>query len=296
MSVAEKRRHEIKTAIILAVLCVSLWALIPVVAKLGQESLDHHQFLFFSSVVSAVVLWLTVFATGRDRELRSWNRRGALSAAGLGLLGTYVYYLLLYFAYARGNGLEVLVLQYSWPIFVVVFSIIILGEQPTMGRIAALVLGMVGAVVVLTRGDLTTIKIDDLGVGALVIAAASIFGLFSVLSKRVDLEPLALTAVFFSVAAIASLISMTLFSEPVVPPRGAIPSILINGILVNGFSYVAWIAALRRTEASSLAPLVFLSPVLAAILLVVFFDEPFLPAYAVGLVLVIAAGLIGARS
>lgn len=285
-----------KKAIVLAILCVSLWALIPVVAKLGQESLDHHQFLFFSSVVSAIVLWLTVFATGKDRELSSWNRRDWLSSTGLGLLGTYLYYLLLYFAYAKGNGLEVLVLQYSWPVFVVVFSVITLGEKPTMPRIAALVLGLFGVVVVLTRGNLTTILIDDLGVGALVITAASIFGLFSVLSKRIDLEPLVLTAVYFSVAAIASLASMVVLSEPTLPPRRAIPSILINGILVNGFSYVAWIAALRRAEASSLAPLVFLSPVLAAILLVVFFDEPFLPAYAVGLVFVTAAGLMGARS
>lgn len=42
--------------------------------------------------------------------------------------------------------------------------------------------------------------------------------------------------------------------------------------------------------------LVFLSPALAAILLVVFFGETFLPAYAVGLVLVITAGLLGSRA
>lgn len=58
----------------------------------------------------------------------------------------------------------------------------------------------------------------------------------------------------------------------------------------------ALIPVVAKLGQESLAPLVFLSPVLAAILLVVFFDEPFLPAYAVGLVLVIAAGLIGARS
>jgi len=45
-----------------------------------------------------------------------------------------------------------------------------------------------------------------------------------------------------------------------------------------------------------MTPLVFLSPVLAAVLLVVLFGEAFLSAYAVGLILVIAAGLIGART
>ena len=101
---------------------------------------------------------------------------------------------------------------------------------------------------------------------------------------------------YFTTAAAASGVSMVVFSSPTTPPTDAFPAILANGILVNGFSYVAWIAALKRTEASRLAPLVFLSPVLAAILLVVFFGEPFLPATAIGLVLVIAAGLLGTRN
>ncbi|MBN2598016.1 MAG: EamA family transporter [Marinifilaceae bacterium] len=43
----------------------------------------------------------------------------------LGLLGTYLYYILLYFEYANANGIEFLIIQYCWPIFVIVFSICI---------------------------------------------------------------------------------------------------------------------------------------------------------------------------
>ena len=38
------------------VICMALWALIPVVAKMGQTTLDNHQFLFWSSLISFVVL------------------------------------------------------------------------------------------------------------------------------------------------------------------------------------------------------------------------------------------------
>ena len=39
-------------SIIYIIACVFLWALIPVVSKLGQNGLDNHQFLFWSSLSS----------------------------------------------------------------------------------------------------------------------------------------------------------------------------------------------------------------------------------------------------
>ena len=45
-------------------------------------------------------------------------------------------------------------------------------------------------------------------------------------------------------------------------------------------------------EASYLAPFVFITPVLSAIYLIIFFDEPVEYAYAIGLVCVVVAGLV----
>lgn len=68
--------------------------------------------------------------------------------------------------------------------------------------------------------------------------------------------------------------------------------ILGNGILINGFSYVLWLKGLSYAKASFVAPFVFLTPILAAILIVVFFKETFLPIYIWGFILVVSAGLI----
>jgi len=94
------------------------------------------------------------------------------------------------------------------------------------------------------------------------------------------------------VASIASLISMLVFSEFALPSLSEIPVVLLNGVLVNGFSYVFWILALKSAEASYLAPFTFITPVLSAVYLIFFFDEPFVAAYGVGLTLVVIGGLI----
>ena len=53
-------------------ICVSLWGLIPVVARIGQSQLDNHQFLFWSSLVSFLVLAGNAGFTGRLREVRTY--------------------------------------------------------------------------------------------------------------------------------------------------------------------------------------------------------------------------------
>lgn len=272
--------------------CVSFWALIPVVASLGQKTLDHHQFLFWSSLVSFTVLATSAIFTGRIRKVRCLCPKDWLHLLALGLLGTYVYYLLLYLGYSRAIGMEVLVLQYTWPILMVLFSIVILKERVSIRKLIALTLGFAGVVTVLTKGEFQSVKLSNPGVIALVGLGAACFALFSVLSKNVKKDPLLVVAIYFFCACIASFVSMLFFSEFAYPTIDEIIPILINGLFVNGLSYLIWLIALKSTEASYLAPFTLITPVLSAIYLVVFFDEPFLLAYSLGLVCIVAGGLV----
>lgn len=275
-----------------ALICVALWALIPVVAKLGQTTLDNHQFLFWSSLVSFVVLSLTTLFSGKAKYFKSYRLQDFAYLSTLGLLGTYIYYLFLYLGYAQATGLDVLVVQYLWPIFIVVLSVVILKEPLTLRKGGAIALGFTGVITVLSKGNYSSISISNGSVIALVAAGAFCFALFSVLSKSVSKEPLGVTSIYFLSAGAASFFSMLYFSEFAIPSSAELLPILLNGVLVNGFSYVFWLAALRATEASYLAPFIFLTPVLSALYLILFFNEPVLLVYGIGLILVVTSGLI----
>lgn len=279
-------------AVFYTLICVALWGLIPVVSKLGQSTLDNHQFLFWSSLVSFVVLCTSTLVVKKIPTFGQYSITDWAKAVGLGFLGTYLYYILLYFGYAKAQGLEILVLQYSWPIFIIILSIIILKEKLTFKKSFAAALGFVGVLLVLTKGNFTEIRLDNYFVDFLVIIAAITFALFSVLSKKVESEPYTLNTIYFFTATIASLFSMFALSTFSFPTWDSLIPILINGIFINGFSYVLWIKALKLTEASFIAPFVFLTPILSAVYLIVFFQEPFLPVYGLGLISVIAGGLL----
>jgi drug/metabolite transporter (DMT)-like permease len=277
---------------LLVLVCVSLWGLIPVVAKLGQSSLDNHQFLFWSSLVSFIVLTSTAVFKGNYRLLRTISIKQGFYLAFLGLLGTYFYYLFLYLGYASAVGMEVLVVQYSWPILIVVLSLVILRERLSPHGVVAIALGFIGVTIVLTQGQFDQINVSNPRVILLVAAGAFCFALFSVLSKKIKFDSTLVVSIYFLSASLASLSSMAYFSEFVVPQSSDWLPILLNGVLVNGFSYLFWIQALKISNASYLAPFTYLAPVLSAIYLVLFFDEKITVYYLVGLVCVISGGLV----
>lgn len=279
-------------ALLLALTCVVSWAFIPIVARFGQNTLDNYQFLFWSSALSFIVLLISSYFSGNLNKLKNYSIKDYAIAATLGFLGSFLYYLLLYFAYANAIGLEVVALQYTWPIFIVLLSVVLLGERLTTKKIIATILGFLGVLTFITKGDFANLNLSNSYTNGLVLLAAGVFGLFSVLSKKVKYEPYSVTTIYFASATVFSYIAMQAFSTPMLPTVTSFVPLVVNGAIINGLSYVFWLKALRYADASYVAQFVFLTPVLASTLIVVFFGETLLPIYLVGMALVLGAGII----
>ncbi len=278
--------------IFLVLVCVSFWALIPVVSKLGQSTLDSHQFLFWSCLNSFLILLITASIKGNLSEVARYSLKDHLNLILLGMLGIYIFYLFLYLGYSTTRGMEVLIFQYTWPIWIVLLSIPILKERINGKKLFALFMGFAGVFIVMTQGRFQDITINNPGSIFLVTTGAASFALFSVLSKRVNKDPYVVVTYYFFTACVAAFISMLLFSDFSSPSINEILPILINGSLVNGISYLLWQKALRLTEASTLAPFTFITPILSTIYLLIFFDEPFLLTHVIGLICILSGGLL----
>jgi drug/metabolite transporter (DMT)-like permease len=281
-----------KKALFYVLLCVISWASVPVVAKSGQTNLDNHQFLFWSSLISFLVFLVIIVSTKNIKILKTYTSKDFGKIVFLGFLGTYLYYILLYLGYAKAQGIEVLALQYSWPVFIIILSRIILNEKLSGKRILSVFLGFTGVFIVISKGNISNINLKNVYVDILVITGALSFALFSVFSKKVDYESISTIFIYFLIGLFASGISMFIFSKFAFPQKSDIISILLNGIFVNGISYLFWIKALKEGEASFIAPFIFFTPVLASIFLLIFYNEAFLDVYIFGLLFVIISGLI----
>lgn len=277
-----------------------LWSFIPVVSRFGQLNLDNFQFLFWSNLLSLfIVFGCMLVARGRKNccdIVQKLSVMKIIYILFLGFLGCTFYYLCLYYGYAHGNGLEVLVLQYSWPIFIIILSAFLLSERLPVRSWVAVFFGFVGILLVLTKGNFSEIQLSSPFVSATVVAGAFGFALFSVLSKKLHIDPYMMTSLLFVGGLLTSAASLYLVSDFAFPERDELIPVVVNGALINGISYIFWLKALEKIPASISAVLVFLAPVLSSIWIVLFFQEPFYGVYLIGLTLVIISGYVCAKN
>ncbi len=143
-------------------LCILLWASIPVASKKILVELSNLQMLFWSTVFSVAALAALVVGQRKVSTLRGYTLPSILRLSWLGFLGAFLYYILLYGAFARTSAAEGFILAYTWPILVSVLAVPLLGERLTAARLFAIVISFFGVVVIVTRGRLVELSVTSL--------------------------------------------------------------------------------------------------------------------------------------
>ena len=86
----------------------------------------------------------------------------------------------------------------------------------------------------------------------------------------------------FCSGAITSTLALFLFSHFKFPSIEELLPIFLNGIFINGVSYIFWIMALKTISITSAAVFVFLTPVFSMVWILVLFNEQFYLSYIIG--------------
>lgn len=175
---------------------------------------------------------------------------------------------------------ETTILAYTLPIWAAILAWPLLGERPTLGRAAGLVLGLAGIVLLVAHrtpgeADLAA-KLPGV---ALALAAAMLFALGTVLAKRapVTMPPTALVAWQTGLGLLPLLLFWQLLEQPDFAGLGVADwaALAYGGALAFGLAYVTWFAALRRLPASIATIGSLLAPVVGVLASVAMLGDPF---------------------
>lgn len=269
-------------------LCILLWASIPVASKKILVELDNLQMLFYSTAFSLAVLAVLLVAHGKHKELRRYGARDYGIMAWLGFLGTYLYYVLLYGAFARTTASEGFILAYTWPIFVLGLAFLLLGETVTWTKISAVAVSFLGVAVIFTHGDPKSLTLSSLTGDLIAVTGAFVFALFSVLGKKRNDDQTISVFVYFVVAMISVVVTTAACSSFVWPSARVWGWLAYNGVLVNGVSYIFWFKALEHGDTHVISSALYLTPFLSLVYIRLFLDERILPSSVAGLGLILA--------
>src|SRR5450756_1175090 len=114
----------------------------------------------------------------------------------LSLTGIGAFTSLQYWALEYTQALNTLLLQSAGPLFVAIWSLLLLGIRLTLAQAGGVVVSLTGVLVILLHGDLTSLASIEFNKGDIIFTVAlAIFGFYSVLSvKRPKIHGLSFVA------------------------------------------------------------------------------------------------------
>ncbi len=242
-----------------AVLC---FVILQIVVKLMAGAVPAGQIVFFRSLFALPVLvawlaWRGELSTGfRARRPSAHVWRGVMGTLAMGL------------SFA-GLGLlplpEVTAISYATPLLVVVFAAMFLGERVDLFRMATVLLGLGGVLIVLAPrmtgfGD-GPASPETLG-AILVLASAFCAALAQVFVRRM-VRTEAASAIVFWFSLTGAGLSLTTLAFGWIVPGPATALLLVSGGLVGGLGQILLTSAYRHADASLIAPFDYASMLLA---------------------------------
>jgi drug/metabolite transporter (DMT)-like permease len=224
---------------------------------------------------------------------RQW--RVPLSTLALGVYGLFGFHFLLFIALRHAPAVEANLVNYLWPLFIVVLAPLILrGATWRPVHLAAAVIGFVGAILAIVGGRELSGAFSWGYVAAL--ASALIWASYSLLTKRVTPFPTAAIGLFGLVSGALALVCHGLL-EPSVSVSGRDWLLIgITGLGPLGAAFFLWDAALKRGDPSTIGILSYLTPLSSTLLLIVTSDRQPTAWIAAAAVLIVGAAIAGMRA
>jgi drug/metabolite transporter (DMT)-like permease len=277
------------TATLVGLGAVALWSLLAL-------------FTAATGTVPPFQLAAMTFAIGGTVGLVSWLARPEAARAlrqparvwALGVGGLFGYHALYFAALRLAPPAEAGLVNYLWPLLIVLFSALLPGERVRAAHIFGALLGFAGVVVLVSgRADLAMRAEHALGY-ACAFTGAFVWSGYSVLSRRFGSVPTDAVAGFCLAASALSLLCHAVF-ETTVWPADATQWLAVAALGVGpvGAAFYLWDVGVKRGDIRLLGVGSYAAPVLSTLFLVLagYAEPTFTLAAACGL---IVAGALAA--
>lgn len=229
---------------------------------------------------------------GAIKEMKRYRLKDYLKMSGLGFLGLFMYSALYYYGIAVLSSQEACILNYLWPMMIVIFACLLLRETLTVKKAIAMVMSFAG-IVVLTLGSGGGSSGNRLFGIIACVAAAVCYGLFSVLNKKHSLNQSVTMMWIWLTVAVCSTVSGLIIEawQPITGWQWA--GVAWLGIVVNAVAYLLWALALKGArDSAKIANLAYLVPFLSIVLSALILKEQIACTAAIALVLIIGGILL----
>lgn len=280
-----------RTATLIGLTAIIMWSLLAVLTVATGR-------------IPAFQLAAMTFAIGGLVGCASWLLRSGAAASlrqplvawAVGVGGLFGYHALYFLALRLAPPAEAGLLNYLWPLLIVVFSSLLPGERLALHHIVGALLGLVGTVLLFAGS--TGAQYDAAQIPGFVAAfvAAFVWAAYSVLSRRLKAVPTDAVAGFcLATAALATVVHLAV--ETTVWPETPLQwlGIVALGLGPVGAAFYAWDIGMKRGDIRVLGAASYATPLLSTAFLIVAGFAQATATIALAALLIAGGGLIAAR-
>lgn len=279
------------TATLIGFTAVLMWALLALMSAASGKvpPFQLAAMTFLVGGLMGAVTW--PFRKGAVASLRqTWQ----VWLVGVG--GLFGYHLVYFSAIRAAPPVEVSLIAYLWPLFLVVFSAFLPGERLKLHHLIGVALGLIGAAVIITGGQGFSLSGGVKMGHVLAFACSLIWSGYSVLSRRFGQVSTDVVAGFCLITALLSAICHVLFETTVWPENATQwAAVLALGLLPVGAAFYTWDYGVKHGDIMVLGAASYASPLLSTLVLVLAGFAPFTWPVLVACLLITAGAVIAAK-
>lgn len=276
-------------SIIFALLAVLFWSTMSSAFKVSLNYLSPFGLLFWSVLFALLSLFIVMLVQRKFRFLTELNRKDVMRSAVMGFVNPFLYYLVLFKAYSLLRAQEAGMLNYTWPIVLVLLSVVFLKQRIGFLSLLAVFVSFLGILVISSGGNLLDMRFDEPFGVALAIGSAFLWALYWILNMKDKREAVSKILVNMLFGFVYLLLYGIIFEGIQVPSVEGMLGAAYIGFFEMGITFVFWLLALQyAANTAHVSNLIFLSPFMALFFISIFVGEKILPSTVVGLLLIIS--------
>ncbi len=224
---------------------------------------------------------------------RQW--RVPASTLALGVYGLFGFHFLLFLALRHAPAVEANLVNYLWPLLIVVLAPLFLrGMRWRPLHVGAALVGFAGAALAIVGGREVGVPLAWGYVAAL--GSAFIWASYSLLTRRVAHFPTAAIGLFGLVSGLLAIACHLLLEPSASLGARDLGLVTLTGLGPLGAAFYLWDAALKRGDPSRIGILSYLTPLLSTLLLVAISDRPLTGWIVAAAGLIVGAAAVGLRT
>jgi len=278
-----------KKAYLYAGLAVLAWSTVATAFKISLRHLNFVELLLIASFSSTICLLVILIVQKKISLIKSLNKSDLLLSFILGGLNPFLYYLIVFKAYALLPAQQAQPLNLIWGIVIVIMSAPILKQKIKARTLTALLISFSGVIIISTEGHFSHLHIKSpLGVG-LALGSSVIWSLYWLLNTKDKLDPLIRLFLNFCFGTVFTFLFLIAFYPLRVPAAAGILGAVYSGVFEMGITYYVWLKAMKLSRTTAgISILIYIMPFISFVFIHLFVGEEILPASIFGLVLIVA--------